>query len=227
MALLQATDITRTFVTGPQIVEVLKGVSLTIEKQEFMSITGKSGSGKTTLMNILGCLDTPTTGTYLIEDKDVSDMSVDQLAHIRNIKVGFVFQRFNLLQNMSALENVALPQLYAGKTEKESKKRAQQMLEMVGLNHRLYHFPTELSGGEQQRVAVARALVNAPPIILADEPTGNLDSATGQKIMQLFKDLNKNNGVTFIIITHDVGIAEETDRIVRLLDGRIIEDRSL
>jgi len=224
MSLLKMTDIIKTYATGAQEVQVLKGINLVVEKKEFMSITGKSGSGKTTLMNLLGCLDTPTSGTYLIEGEDVSHMDADQLAHIRNKKIGFVFQRFNLLQDMTAIENVALPNLYAGKYEKEAKQRAKELLEMVGLGHRMNHFPTEMSGGEQQRVAVARSLANNPAILLADEPTGNLDSVTGEKILQLFKELNVEKGVTVVIITHDQHVAEETNRIVRLHDGKIVED---
>jgi len=224
MSLLQTTNLIKTYATGARAVEVLKGINLSIEKNELVAITGKSGSGKTTLMNILGCLDTPTSGTYKIEGSDVSRMDVDQLAHIRNKKVGFVFQRFNLLQNMTALENVSLSQLYAKKTEQSANKRSTELLEMVGLGKRINHFPTELSGGEQQRVAIARALSNNPSIILADEPTGNLDSATGEKILNLFKDLNRQKGVTVILITHDQHVAEETDRIIRLKDGKIIGD---
>jgi len=224
MALLKTIDVVKTYITGPHKVEVLKGINLEINAKELMAITGKSGSGKTTLMNILGCLDTPTSGKYLIDGIDVSNMYADQLSHIRNKKIGFIFQRFNLLQDMTALENVTLAQLYAKVPEREANKRSAQLLEMVGLGHRLKHFPTEMSGGEQQRVAVARALANNPSIILADEPTGNLDSATGEKILGLFKDLNKQKGATIIIITHDQHVAEETDRIVRLKDGKIIED---
>jgi len=227
MALLKTINITKTYATGTKPVQVLKNISFQIAEKEFMSITGKSGSGKTTLMNILGCLDTPTSGQYLIENQDVSHMTPDQLAHIRNKKIGFVFQRFNLLQDMTAIENVSLPQLYAGKKETETRKRSAQFLEIVGLSHRINHFPTELSGGEQQRVAIARALSNNPSIILADEPTGNLDSATGEKILQMFKDLNKKQGVTIIVITHDQHVAESTNRIIRLFDGKIVEDKKV
>ena len=192
-----------------------------------MAITGKSGSGKTTLMNILGCLDTPTSGQYFIDNEDISKKNIDELAHIRNKKIGFVFQRFNLLQDMTAAENIALPLLYAGKNEQESLKRAHELLDIVGLDHRVKHFPTELSGGEQQRVAVARSLANNPSILLADEPTGNLDSATGEKILSLFKKLNSEKGVTIVIITHDQHVAEETNRIVKLLDGKIIDDKKI
>jgi len=227
MSLLKTVAISKTYYTGSISVTVLKNIDLSIEKREFMSIIGKSGSGKTTLMNILGCLDTPTTGKYFINNTDVSDMDADQLAHIRNKKIGFVFQRFNLLQDMTAVENVALPQLYAGKYENEAKKRAKELLELVGLEHRTGHFPTELSGGEQQRVAIARALANDPSIILADEPTGNLDSKTGEKIMDMFKALNQEDSTTIIIITHDQTLAEQTNRMVRLFDGKIVEDKKL
>jgi len=225
MDLLKTIDVTKIYLNGPQEVKVLKGINLSIAKKEFMAITGKSGSGKTTFMNILGCLDTPTSGKYFIEGENVSHMSSDQLAHIRNKRIGFVFQRFNLLQNMTALENVELPQLYAKKTEKEARKRSIKLLDRIGLGNRINHFPTELSGGEQQRVAIARALANKPSIILADEPTGNLDSATGEIILNLFKTLNREAGVTIIIITHDQHVAQETDRVVTLKDGRIIEDK--
>jgi len=225
MDLLKTIDVTKIYLNGPQEVKVLKGINLSIAKKEFMAITGKSGSGKTTFMNILGCLDTPTSGKYFIEGENVSHMSSDQLAHIRNKRIGFVFQRFNLLQNMTALENVELPQLYAKKTEKEARKQSIKLLDRIGLGNRINHFPTELSGGEQQRVAIARALANKPSIILADEPTGNLDSATGEIILNLFKTLNREAGVTIIIITHDQHVAQETDRVVTLKDGRIIEDK--
>ncbi|MFC1842917.1 ABC transporter ATP-binding protein [Candidatus Dependentiae bacterium] len=227
MEILKAIDIVKTYNTGLHPVEVLKDIDLTVKEKEFMAITGKSGSGKTTLMNILGCLDTPTSGQYLINGTDVSHMDADQLAHIRNKKIGFVFQKFNLLQDMTAVENVSLPQLYAGKSEKEALVHSTKLLEMVHLGHRLNHFPTELSGGEQQRVAIARALANSPSIILADEPTGNLDSATGEKVLQMFKDLNKQKDVTIIIITHDQHVAEETNRMVRLVDGKIVEDKKI
>jgi len=225
MSLLKTVDVSKTYFTGSTPVQILKDIDLVIEKKEFMAIIGKSGSGKTTLMNILGCLDTPTTGAYLINEIDVSNMDSDELAHIRNKKIGFVFQRFNLLQDMTALENVVLPQLYAGTPEREAQKRAAKLLEMVGLGHRIGHFPTELSGGEQQRVAIARALANNPSIILADEPTGNLDSVTGDKIMNMFKELNQEDDTTIIVITHDQGVAEQTNRMVRLFDGKIVEDK--
>jgi len=222
MALLEAKDITKTFVMGPQELTVLHGITLSINKGEFLAITGKSGSGKSTLMNILGCLDVATTGTYHIDGEDVSTLSVDQLAHIRNQKVGFVFQHFHLLQDMSALENVELPQLYAGATRKKARERATAILELVDLTDRIKHSPQELSGGERQRVAIARALVNNPAIVLADEPTGNLDSVTGEKIVSLFKHLNQEQATTIVIITHDRGLAEETNRIIKLHDGKIV-----
>lgn len=227
MALLKTVNIKKTYYTGTTPVVVLKDVDLVVEPKEFMSITGKSGSGKTTFMNILGCLDTPSSGQYFIENQDVSHMNPDELAHVRNKRIGFVFQKFNLLQDMTALENVCLPQLYAGRKETDAKERSARYLETVGLAHRMHHFPTELSGGEQQRVAIARALSNHPSIILADEPTGNLDSATGERILQMFKDLNKQQGVTIIIITHDQHVAESADRMVRLVDGKIVEDKIL
>lgn len=227
MALLNAQNIIKDYAVGKDSLRVLKDISLQVEKQEFMAIIGKSGSGKTTFMNILGCLDTPTSGKYFIDGIDVSNMDPDELAHIRNKKIGFVFQKFNLLSDMTALENVALPMLYAGKSESEAQEIALEHLKFMELGGRLSHYPAELSGGEQQRVAIARALCNNPSIILADEPTGNLDSATGEKILQMFKDLNRQKNVTIIIITHDQHVAEETDRIVRLIDGKIVEDRKI
>jgi len=222
MPLLEAKDITKTFAMGRQELTVLHGVTIGIEAGEFLSITGKSGSGKSTLMNILGCLDVATTGTYHLDGEDVSELSVDQLAHIRNQRVGFVFQQFHLLQNMTALENVVLPQLYAGISERTAQERAQEVLTLVELSDRVNHLPTELSGGEKQRVAIARALVNNPSIILADEPTGNLDSITGEKIVSLFKNLNKNYKTTIVIITHDQSLAQQTERIIKLHDGKIV-----
>jgi len=222
MPLIQANNITKVYLMGKQQLTVLRDVNMSIEQGEFVSITGKSGSGKSTLMNIIGCLDVPTSGSYILDGQKISNMTVDQLAHIRNRKVGFVFQMFHLLPDMTALENVALPQLYAGKSEKEANQHATKVLTMVELEDRIHHFPSELSGGEQQRVAIARALVNKPTILLADEPTGSLDSVTGKKIMDLFKQLNQEQGVTVIIITHDQELANEADRIITLHDGKII-----
>lgn len=226
MALLEARDISKIYKTGPTTsIQVLYDISLTIDQGEFLSITGKSGSGKSTLMHILGCLDTPTRGEYYVEQHDVAHMNSDQLAHIRNSFIGFVFQRFHLLPDLTAQENVALPHLYAEKHEQESMQRAAQLLAKLGLEQRMNHYPNELSGGEQQRVAIARALINDPAIILADEPTGNLDSATGKKIMELFSELNKKNHVTIIIVTHDPVLAAQTNRIITLLDGRLVDDK--
>lgn len=226
MALLEARDISKIYKTGPTTsIQVLYDISLSIDQGEFLSITGKSGSGKSTLMHILGCLDTPTSGEYYLENRNVSPMNSDQLAHIRNAFIGFVFQRFHLLPDLTAQENVALPHLYAGKHEQESMQRAAQLLAKLGLEQRMNHYPNELSGGEQQRVAIARALINDPAIILADEPTGNLDSATGKKIMELFSELNKKNHVTIIIVTHDPVLAAQTNRIITLLDGRLVDDK--
>ena len=225
MAQLKADNISKAFTIGGRSLLVLQNISCSIEKGEFLAITGPSGSGKSTLMNILGCLDIPTTGTYLIDGKDTAEMSSDQLAFVRNKHIGFVFQTFNLLSDITALENVALPQLYAGKPEKKARKAAQSVLNQVGLGERMHHYPLQLSGGEQQRVAIARALINKPAIILADEPSGNLDSKTGNLIMDIFIDLNINEQITVIIVTHDLNLANKTRRIIKLLDGRIIEDK--
>lgn len=226
MALLEAHAISKIYKTGPTTqIQVLYDISLSIGQGELLSITGQSGSGKSTLMHILGCLDTPTSGEYYLQNNDVAHMNSDQLAHIRNTLIGFVFQRFHLLPDLTAQENVALPHLYAGKSEQESMQQAAILLGKLGLEHRIRHYPNELSGGEQQRVAVARALINNPSIILADEPTGNLDSLTGKKIMELFIELNHSHGVTIIIVTHDLVLATQTNRIISLLDGRLVDDK--
>lgn len=225
MVLLQLDAITKTFFMRERSLTVLHDISLTVQKGEFLAITGQSGSGKSTLMNILGCLDVPTTGTYTIEGQDVSRLTPDELAHIRNRMVGFVFQQFNLLEDVTALDNVALPQLYKKIPEPQARQRAQEVLTAVGLADRMHHFPYQLSGGQQQRVSIARALVNKPDIILADEPTGNLDSTTGAQIMDMFIQLNKQEQVTVIIVTHDMTLANQTKRIVKLLDGRVVQDR--
>ena len=209
---------------GPEKVFALKGIDLSIKKGEFVSIMGPSGSGKTTLMNIIGCLDSPSKGDYFLNGKLVSDLSDDELAKIRNQEIGFIFQSFNLLARNSALSNVLLPTKYAGLDGKKSLSIAKEMLELVGLSDRTDHTPSELSGGQQQRVAIARALVNRPSIIFADEPTGNLDSKTGQDVMNLLKDLN-NNGQTIIIITHEDNIANQSNRIIKIKDGLIEEDK--
>ena len=225
MAQLEAQNITKAYVIDGRSLIVLHDVTCSIEKGELLAITGASGSGKSTLMKILGCLDVPTTGTLLVNGQDVSLISANQLAYIRNNQMGFIFQMFYLISDLTALDNVALPQLYAGKSEKEAHKRATEVLDWVGLGDRLQHFPLELSGGEQQRVAIARALVNKPAIILADEPTGNLDSKTGNLIMNIFTDLNIMEQITVIIVTHDITLANKTKRIIKLFDGKIIEDK--
>ncbi len=202
-------------------VKALDNVSLTIEKAEFVSITGPSGSGKSTLMHIIGCLDVPTSGKVILENHEVSKMTERELAKIRNQKIGFVFQQFNLLPKTSALENVSLPLIYNGTPESETQKRAKEALEKVGLGDRLYHHPNQLSGGQQQKVAIARALITNPTIILADEPTGNLDSKSGVEIMEILKRLHQH-GRTIVLVTHDPNIASQAERIVRLKDGKIV-----
>jgi putative ABC transport system ATP-binding protein len=222
--LIDAHDITKTFLMGDEQVQVLKGITLTIGSGEFVALTGFSGSGKSTLMHLLGCLDSPTSGSYSLDGIDVSSASRNDLAHIRNQKMGFVFQKFHILPDLTALDNVALPMLYAGKTEQEARVDGRKILVNVGLEERINHFPYQLSGGQQQRVAIARALINNPSIILADEPTGNLDSATGDSIMAMFSSLNQERGCTIIIVTHEPSIAAKTKRIIELRDGLIIKD---
>jgi len=217
---IEARNITKTYKMGEFDVEALRNVSFTIERGEVLSIMGPSGSGKSTMMNTLGCLDRPTSGEYILDGESVAEMNDDQLASVRNRKVGFVFQSFNLLSRLTALGNVELPLRYAGLTEGR-RERAKAALEAVGLQDRMTHRPYELSGGQQQRVAVARALVNDPAIIMADEPTGNLDSKVGKEIMNLLLNLNKNRGTTLIIVTHDAAIAEQTQRVIRLRDGEL------
>lgn len=216
-------DIVKTYQMGDSIVRALAGVNLTVEEGEFTAIMGPSGSGKSTLMNILGCLDRPTSGSYKLDGAEVAMLGDDELAVTRNKKIGFVFQNFNLLSRMSALNNVALPMVYAGVPHKERLARAQQGLEMVGLGSRVHHKPNELSGGQRQRVAIARALVNEPSIILADEPTGNLDSKSGDEIMEIFCELNQQ-GRTVILVTHEPEIAAYTRRTVTFRDGLIVSD---
>ena len=201
----------------------LRGVSFNIEEGEFVSIMGPSGSGKSTLMNIVGCLDTPSEGTYLLNDRNVGNLDEEQLAGIRNEEIGFVFQKFQLLPRSSALENVALPLKYASVKQSERLIRAEEVLDKVGLTNRLTHKPTELSGGEQQRVAIARALVNSPSILFADEPTGNLDSKTGDQVLEIFKDLNKR-GQTIVVITHEREVAKQSQRTITIKDGEIGSD---
>ncbi|MBL0012714.1 MAG: ABC transporter ATP-binding protein [Flavobacterium sp.] len=223
--LIKITDIKRDFQLGNETVYVLKGINLEINKGEYVALMGPSGSGKSTLMNILGCLDTPTSGTYILNEKDVSKMHDDELAEIRNKEIGFVFQTFNLLPRTSALENVALPMVYAGYSKADRKIRATEVLTQVNLADRMDHQPNQLSGGQRQRVAIARAMVNKPSIILADEPTGNLDSKTSEEIMKLFGDIHKN-GNTVILVTHEEEIAAYAKRVIRLRDGMVESDTS-
>ncbi|OXB00050.1 ABC transporter ATP-binding protein [Flavobacterium pectinovorum] len=221
--LIKITDIKRNFVLGNEIVYVLKGINLEINKGEYVALMGPSGSGKSTLMNLLGCLDTPTSGHYVLNGKDVSKMKDDELAGIRNKEIGFVFQTFNLLPRTTALDNVALPMIYAGHSKSERTVRAQEVLKQVNLADRMDHQPNQLSGGQRQRVAIARALVNKPSIILADEPTGNLDSKTSVEIMKLFGDIHAQ-GNTVILVTHEEDIAAYAHRVIRLRDGLIESD---
>ena len=216
-------NIIRNFQLGSQTVHVLKDIDLTIKKGEYVALMGPSGSGKSTLMNLLGCLDTPTSGSYMIANRDVSKMNDNQLADVRNKEIGFVFQTFNLIPRQTALQNVALPLVYAGEKKEKRISRAKKVLGEVGLSDRITHKPNQLSGGQRQRVAIARALVNSPSIILADEPTGNLDSTTSNEIMKLFEEIHKN-GNTLIIVTHEEEIAQHANRIIRLKDGKIESD---
>jgi len=221
--IIKTEVLTKHYQVGSEKVEALKGITLSVERGEFISIMGPSGSGKTTLMNIIGCLDTPTGGTYFLNNKSVSELTDDELAHIRNDEIGFVFQSFHLLARNSALENVMLPLKYAGENKKNAITRSNEALDKVGLSDRSSHSPSELSGGQQQRVAIARALVNKPSILFADEPTGNLDSKTGEDVMNLFKELN-DNGQTIILITHEDSIAQQSNRIITIMDGLIKSD---
>lgn len=217
-------NITKVYRIGEMDLPVLKGVSLDIKKGEFVSLTGSSGSGKSTLMNILGCLDRPTDGEYLIDGHDVAGFNKDERARLRNERIGFVFQNFNLLSRTTALENVSMPGVYAhpGLSSKALKERAVELLTLVGLEDRMDHTPAQLSGGQQQRVAIARSLVNNPSILLADEPTGNLDSITSKEILEMFKKLNREDGLSVILVTHDPSIANFTDRAIQMQDGIII-----
>ena len=222
--MIDLKNIYKIYKMGENEVYALNNVTLHIDEKEFVSIIGPSGSGKSTLMNMLGCLDVPTKGTYTLNGYDVGSKTDDELAMIRNEKIGFVFQDFNLLLKLSALENVELPLIYQGVSAKERKERAVKALESVGLGERVDHKPTELSGGQQQRVAIARALVTNPPIILGDEPTGNLDSKSGKEVMEIFKELHKK-GNTIILITHDADVATQAERIVRIQDGKLYEEQ--
>lgn len=221
--LLRLTNVSKTYQLDSLSVPALKGINLTIKKGEFVALTGPSGSGKSTLMHIAGCLDTPTQGSVVFEDKNISQLSETELAKIRNEKIGFVFQSFNLIPRTSALDNVALPLFYAGKKGQERKRAAKQALVEVGLEERIEHFPNQLSGGEQQRVAIARALVNKPAVIFADEPTGNLDTKTGAEIMKVFQELNRK-GHTVVVVTHEPAIAKFAKRTIKIKDGEIIKD---
>jgi len=222
--LIQISHLVKNYQLGEVEVHALRGISLDVQHGEFVAIMGASGSGKSTFMNILGCLDIPTKGTYILEDIDVSKLTRDELAHIRNSKIGFVFQGFNLLSRTSALENVELPLLYCAMTNTERYNRAVSALDKVGLADRVHHFPNQLSGGQQQRVAIARALVNNPSIVLADEPTGNLDSRTSVEVMGIFQELNRQ-GITIIIVTHEPDIAQFTRRHIVFRDGKVRSDK--
>lgn len=224
--MIELKNICKTYIMGKNAVYALSDVTLNIGRHEFAAIVGPSGSGKSTLMNVIGCLDTPTSGSYILDGKEINNMGDNELAGIRNTRIGFVFQGFNLLQKLTAIENVELPLVYQGAGSKERHRRSVEALEAVGLGDRVHHKPSELSGGQQQRVAIARALVSNPPIILADEPTGNLDSKSGAEIMKLMKDLH-NNGNTIILITHDNNIAMQAKRFIRINDGQIEEDREV
>ena len=225
MPLVELKDIHKSFKLGSESIEILHGIDLIVEKGEFVAMMGPSGSGKSTTMNILGCLDKPTSGQYFLDGKDVSKLNRDTLAAIRNSTIGFVFQGFNLLQRTSAMENVELPMLYAGIGARERHRRAKEALERMGLGERLNHEPSQLSGGQQQRVAIARGIVNKAPILTADEPTGNLDSTTSAEIMRLFQKLNDDEGITIILVTHEPDVAAFAKRQLLFRDGLILEDK--
>jgi ABC-type lipoprotein export system ATPase subunit len=224
MELIELRDIHKTYFIGDILVPVLKGISLNVAQGELMALMGASGSGKSTLMNILGCLDRPTSGEYWLDGEETSKLSADQRAMVRNRKIGFVFQNFNLLPRTSALDNVAMPLSYTTDiSEREARNRAGEMLVRLGLAERLDHQPSQLSGGQQQRVAIARSLVNHPPVLFADEPTGNLDSHTSEEILALFKELNRNEHLTIILVTHDANVAKHAQRIIHISDGLIVD----
>ena len=225
MPLIDLRNLGKTYDLGEVKVFALRGVTLTIDRGEFVALIGPSGSGKSTLMNALGCLDRPSDGSYRLDGEEVADMTKDQLARLRNRRIGFVFQNFNLLSRTSALENVEMPMLYdAGTSRRQRRKRATEILTRVGLGDRLDHHPNQLSGGQQQRVAIARALVNRPPILLCDEPTGNLDTRTSREIMGFFRELNREEGLTIILVTHDLEVARQADRAIVLVDGAVVID---
>ncbi len=224
--MIELKDITKRYSIGNVIMQALDGISLSIDRGEYVAITGPSGSGKSTLMNLIGCLDTPTSGKYTLNGMDVSRMSESQLAVARNRNIGFVFQRFNLLGRVSALRNVELPAQYAGRGAGDRRKRAIAAMEAVGLGDRLKNKPTELSGGQQQRVAIARALINTPAVLLADEPTGSLDSRTGNEVLDLFESLHRDKGITLVVVTHDHSVAARASRVISIRDGRLESDIS-
>jgi ABC-type lipoprotein export system ATPase subunit len=227
MALIELRDLRKIYDLGEVQVHALRGVSLDIREGEFVALVGPSGSGKSTLMNLLGCLDRPTSGSYRLADEEVAELNADQLAHTRSRRIGFVFQNFNLLARTTALENVEVPMLYnQNVARRERKQRATELLDRVGLGDRMHHRPSQLSGGQQQRVAIARALVNNPPILLCDEPTGNLDTVTSRDVMSFIKQLNETEGLTVILVTHDLDIAREARRAIVLIDGHVVADTS-
>lgn len=223
--MLKLVDIRKSFKVGPVTLDVLNGADMAVERSDMLSIVGTSGSGKSTLMNIIGLLDKPTSGAYYLEDEEVSRLDDRRLSAIRNRRIGFVFQQFNLISRLTALDNVGLPLVYRGASRKARDQAAMEVLTKVGLEDRVHHRPVALSGGQQQRVAIARAMVGHPSIILADEPTGALDPKVGQEIMSLFSHLNRTDGITIIIITHDIGVARQCHRILRMADGVLIEER--